>query len=171
MKSKVEIELLESILGEIEMELYTLGLGVALVVFASFLMMNVTKERALIIEKGGVLLAILMTTISYVGIWKQQTSPANIPWLAWWYGINSIMTVFIYGYDKRGANPEVWRISEISLHTLELLGGWPGAFIGSRRYDHKTNWSREWKFKSIRLFIVLIHGLGWIWWYTGWPLK
>lgn len=153
------------------MGLYWLGLGVALVVFAGFLSMNVTKARALTIEKSVVLLAVLTTVVSFEATWQERPWPAGIPWLAWWYGINSIMTFFVYGYDKRGENPKVWRIRERSLHSLELLGGWPGAYLGSRQYGHKTSWKRKWKFKSIRLSIVLVHGLVWMWWLTGWPFE
>jgi uncharacterized membrane protein YsdA (DUF1294 family) len=44
--------------------------------------------------------------------------------------INAI-TFWIYAIDKRRAEAGEWRISEAQLHLLELLGGWPGAWLVS----------------------------------------
>lgn len=40
--------------------------------------------------------------------------------------------------DKKKAQNEQYRISELSLHILELLGGWPGSFLAQKRFRHKT---------------------------------
>ena len=40
--------------------------------------------------------------------------------------------------DKKKAQNEQWRVSEASLHILELLGGWPGSFLAQKRFRHKT---------------------------------
>ena len=40
--------------------------------------------------------------------------------------------------DKRRAEAERWRMPENILHLLELLGGWPGAFLAQRIFRHKT---------------------------------
>jgi uncharacterized membrane protein YsdA (DUF1294 family) len=39
--------------------------------------------------------------------------------------------------DKARAQANEWRISEATLHLLELIGGWPGAFVAQRRFRHK----------------------------------
>jgi uncharacterized membrane protein YsdA (DUF1294 family) len=41
--------------------------------------------------------------------------------------------------DKLKAEAGAWRMPESTLHLLELLGGWPGAFLAQRRYRHKTS--------------------------------
>jgi len=42
------------------------------------------------------------------------------------------------GLDKRRAANGSRRISERTLHLMALLGGWPGALMGQRRFRHKT---------------------------------
>ncbi len=58
---------------------------------------------------------------------------AGIPVLA------STMTFLAYRSDKRRAELGQWRIPESTLHLLELLGGWPGAFLAQRIFRHKTS--------------------------------
>lgn len=43
-----------------------------------------------------------------------------------------------FGEDKRRAEAGVWRISEAHLLMLALIGGWPGAKLGQKRFRHKT---------------------------------
>lgn len=56
-----------------------------------------------------------------------------------WFGFISAITYFVYGHDKRRAEGGGWRIPERSLHVLELLGGWPGAFLAQRTLRHKCS--------------------------------
>lgn len=44
-----------------------------------------------------------------------------------------------YANDKNSAVTGSWRVSEPELHLMELLGGWPGAFIAQRRLRHKCS--------------------------------
>lgn len=48
------------------------------------------------------------------------------------------VTFLVYGYDKMQARNLQWRVSEDTLHILELLGGWPGASVGMHFFQHKT---------------------------------
>jgi uncharacterized membrane protein YsdA (DUF1294 family) len=60
----------------------------------------------------------------------------------WAGGIGLTMTLLAYAAyaeDKRRAREKRWRISEKALHLLELLGGWPGAFLAQRRLRHKSS--------------------------------
>jgi uncharacterized membrane protein YsdA (DUF1294 family)/cold shock CspA family protein len=50
--------------------------------------------------------------------------------------INAV-TFAVYHADKRRAREKEWRISEATLHLLELAGGWPAAFVAQRRFRHK----------------------------------
>ena len=68
----------------------------------------------------------------------------------------SAFTFACYGWDKRQARLNRQRISEVRLHTLSLLGGWPGALIGRRVFRHKTQ--KAW-FTFKTWAIVAIHAL------------
>ena len=50
----------------------------------------------------------------------------------------SFFTFLLYGVDKRNAIKGLWRISENTLQTLSLLGGWPGALLAQQAFRHKT---------------------------------
>jgi uncharacterized membrane protein YsdA (DUF1294 family) len=50
----------------------------------------------------------------------------------------SVIAFLAYRSDKRRAEAGAWRIPESTLHILELIGGWPGAFLGQRTFRHKT---------------------------------
>ncbi len=51
----------------------------------------------------------------------------------------SMLTVLFYWQDKRRATRSGWRTPESTLHTLELLGGWPAAYYAQRWLRHKTS--------------------------------
>lgn len=50
----------------------------------------------------------------------------------------NIFTFMAYGRDKKLAKNNDWRIPELHLHTLELLGGTIGAFAGQKIFHHKN---------------------------------
>ena len=65
----------------------------------------------------------------------------------------SIATWLSYWEDKKSAQTGRWRTSEATLHSLELLGGWPAAYIAQRTLRHKTSKpSYQIKFRIIVLF-------------------
>ncbi|MES2476336.1 MAG: DUF1294 domain-containing protein [Verrucomicrobiota bacterium] len=68
----------------------------------------------------------------------------------------SLAAWFAYRSDKRRAQAGEWRIPEANLHLLELLGGWPGAFLAQRKFRHKT---RKLSFQVVFVGIVLVHQL------------
>ncbi|KAF2793064.1 DUF1294-domain-containing protein [Melanomma pulvis-pyrius CBS 109.77] len=78
--------------------------------------------------------------------------------------IISGVTFLFYGYDKMQSRNLQWRVKETTLHTLELLGGWPGALIGQHYFQHKT---RKTAFQ-IPFWAIVV---GWqvVWWavWTG----
>ena len=49
----------------------------------------------------------------------------------------NLFTFGAYGRDKKLAQRGEWRIPEIHLHTLELLGGTIGAIVGQKFFRHK----------------------------------
>jgi uncharacterized membrane protein YsdA (DUF1294 family) len=90
--------------------------------------------------------------------------------LLFWYGsacgIVSTVTFVTYWIDKRAAVQGRRRISERTLHSMELLGGWPGAFLAQRAFRHKT---RKISYQMVFWGIVLLHVgvVGWVCW-RGW---
>jgi uncharacterized membrane protein YsdA (DUF1294 family) len=50
----------------------------------------------------------------------------------------SLLTFFIYGFDKNAAETGRWRTAEKTLHLLSLIGGWPGAWVAQRLFRHKV---------------------------------
>ena len=80
----------------------------------------------------------------------------------------SAVTYACYWHDKRRAQSGGWRTPESTLHLCELLGGWPGAFLGQRDFRHKVaKTSYQFMFWAI---IALHQFVAWefIW---GWPIS
>ena len=61
--------------------------------------------------------------------------------------------MLFYGYDKHQAGNNGFRIPEIVLHLLALIGGSPGALLGQILFRHKT---RKVKFSFVFIMIVII---------------
>ena len=51
----------------------------------------------------------------------------------------SLITYLAYAWDKHRARTKGQREPEALLHLLELLGGWPGAFVAQRWIRHKCS--------------------------------
>lgn len=66
----------------------------------------------------------------------------------------SLITYAAYASDKRRARTRAWRIPEAHLHMLELLGGWPGAWLAQHDLRHKCS---KGSYQFIFLLIILIH--------------
>ena len=50
----------------------------------------------------------------------------------------NLVTMIAYYVDKRAAIRHDWRVSENTLHTLEFLGGWIGAYVAQKWFHHKN---------------------------------
>jgi uncharacterized membrane protein YsdA (DUF1294 family) len=61
-----------------------------------------------------------------------------VAWVSIAYGLMSLITFAVYYLDKRAARLGRPRTPEATLHVLELLGGWPGAFLAQRLIRHKN---------------------------------
>ncbi len=66
----------------------------------------------------------------------------------------SLATGVALAWDKRAARKRRWRVSERTLHTLELLGGWPGSLLVRPLIRHKT---RKRSYRVVFTLIVLLH--------------
>jgi len=77
-------------------------------------------------------------------------------WRVIWrvYLIISLFTFVIYGIDKFLAKAGWKRVPERWFHTLSLIGGFPGAWLGMQIFNHKTSKA---KFRWVLLASLLIH--------------
>lgn len=70
------------------------------------------------------------------------------------YGAMSAVAFVAYALDKRRARLGQRRIPEATLHALELLGGWPGAFLAQRLVRHKN---AKISYQVVFWLIVVLH--------------
>lgn len=68
----------------------------------------------------------------------------------------NITTFIAYFVDKRAAMRHSWRVSENTLHVMEFLGGWPGAYLAQKIFHHKTN---KKNFQNIFLLMIFLEFL------------
>ncbi|MEQ6902664.1 DUF1294 domain-containing protein [Nocardioides sp. YIM 152588] len=54
------------------------------------------------------------------------------------YGVLSVVAFALYRSDKSAAEHGRWRTPESTLHTVALVGGWPGALVARQVLRHKT---------------------------------
>jgi uncharacterized membrane protein YsdA (DUF1294 family)/cold shock CspA family protein len=54
------------------------------------------------------------------------------------YGVMSLLTFIAYALDKSAAQSGQWRTKEDTLHSLAILGGWPGAYLAQKYLRHKS---------------------------------
>ncbi len=60
-------------------------------------------------------------------------------WLVAVYAlVLSVITYQLYSRDKQAAQANQWRITELTLHTMAMLGGWPGGYLAQVRLRHKS---------------------------------
>lgn len=71
--------------------------------------------------------------------------------------VMSLASFFAYGLDKQRAIGQQRRIPEQTLHTMDLLGGWPGGLLGQKVFRHKT---RKLSFQIVFWATVVIHLIG-----------
>ncbi|MCP5079040.1 MAG: DUF1294 domain-containing protein, partial [Psychromonas sp.] len=59
-------------------------------------------------------------------------------WLCYYLLFINIVTFFVYAFDKSEARKGNWRVKELTLHLLSLVGGWWGALIAQQFLRHKS---------------------------------
>lgn len=83
------------------------------------------------------------------------------------YVLLSAFALLSYFVDKSAARNGQWRISEANLHTIALLGGWPGALIGQQAFRHKTT---KQPFQTIFWVTVLVNCAALAWFVNAAPI-
>ncbi len=82
-------------------------------------------------------------------------------WALLIYPIMSLIVYLMYAQDKLIAIRGGWRIPESTLHLVELLGGWPGAYVAQQTMRHKTV---KTSYQTTYCAIVVLHIAGWGLW-------
>jgi uncharacterized membrane protein YsdA (DUF1294 family) len=82
---------------------------------------------------------LIAVTLLGLPVYAAHRLGAAYHWIALYTVMISAATYWIYAVDKRRAEEGLWRVPEANLHLLELLGGWPGAFLAQRRLRHKCS--------------------------------
>ena len=75
------------------------------------------------------------------------------------YVFMSTLAILYYGADKRRALSRRWRIPELYLHLIELLGGWPGALLAQKNFRHKLTKNT---YQRVFWAIILTHAVLWV---------
>ncbi|RUO68998.1 DUF1294 domain-containing protein [Pseudidiomarina sediminum] len=66
----------------------------------------------------------------------------------------SVVAYLAYAHDKHAATEGAQRVPENALHSLSLLGGWPGALLAQQQFRHKT---KKTSFRWVFYFSVLVN--------------
>jgi uncharacterized membrane protein YsdA (DUF1294 family)/cold shock CspA family protein len=77
--------------------------------------------------------AFLLLYLAVSVMWKPPL------WLAAAYVLVSLVTFIAYAADKSAAARGAWRTPESTLHTLSVIGGWPGALLAQHFLRHKSS--------------------------------
>lgn len=72
-----------------------------------------------------------------------------------WTLVCSIIAFVMFWRDKQLAKSDLQRIPERTLHTVAILGGWPGSVLGQQLIRHK---SQKLSFRFALWAIVILHG-------------
>ncbi len=84
------------------------------------------------------------------------------------YGLFSGVAFLSYRADKYAAEQGRWRTPESTLHTIDLLGGWPGALVARQVFRHKTI---KQPFRAIFWVTVIANCLALAWFMYEAPLS
>ena len=79
------------------------------------------------------------------------------------YVAASAVAAIAYRLDKSAAERNAWRTSEMMLHFIAVIGGWPGALVAQEVFRHK---SRKLSFRLVLWMTVALNcgAMAWLTW-------
>jgi len=84
-------------------------------------------------------LFLILFATGFIVVVGWSVSAHNMPiHILYLYLAASAFTFLVYAKDKWAARSGRWRTKESTLHTLALIGGWPGALIAQQMLRHKS---------------------------------
>ena len=109
-------------------------------------------------------LFLILFAIGFLAVVGWSVPAYNIPiHILYLYLAVSAFTFLVYAKDKWTARSGRWRTKESSLHTLALIGGWPGAVIAQQMLRHK---SRKNAFQFAFWATVVVNCAAFAWLFT-----
>lgn len=108
-------------------------------------------------QAAGIIFVVLFFAALGVMTFLMQLIP---PFIIALYAAASVITFITYAVDKSAAQKGHWRTSEATLHSMSLLGGWPGALIAQQTLRHK---SQKEEFQGMYKFTVILNVAATIW--------
>ncbi|HVZ64017.1 MAG TPA: DUF1294 domain-containing protein [Lacunisphaera sp.] len=108
----------------------------------------------------------LLLAVPVSAAWRRMSQQAFLGVAVWCVGA-SALTYFAYYIDKRSARAQAWRAKETQLHLMELVGGWPGAFLAQYRFRHKSSKA---SYQFVFFLIVGLYQFVAVDAVRGWPL-
>ncbi len=137
---------------------------------------NADRRKCLYARHPGLSVAELSTlAFAVTGMWglmliAHAVGVLALPWQILSYLVTSLITFAAYWDDKERAANDQWRVSETTLHALDMLGGWPGGLLAQIALRHKT---RKMRFRVVFWAIVGTHIAIWTYYVVAgrfpWP--
>ena len=84
--------------------------------------------------------------------------------IGWYLVVVNVLSLLLFGWDKLCARKDRWRVPELRLMLLALIGGSIGALLAMKVFRHKT---MHFKFKYGIPLILLLQIVSII--YLHWP--
>lgn len=111
----------------------------ATIIFAFLFLFKGAQKNAFFLLYASLMVVSAYCCENFLG-WSVRcfSKPAFMLFLLFHLILINIFTFLAYGHDKKCAKRGEWRIPEIQLHTLELLGGTIGAVFGQKIFHHKN---------------------------------
>jgi len=84
-------------------------------------------------------LFLILGAIGFIAVVAWSVPAYNMPiYILYLYLAASAFTFLVYAKDKWAARTGRWRTKESTLHSLALIGGWPGALLAQQMLRHKS---------------------------------
>ena len=107
-----------------------------------------------------------LSILAFIGVFMLVALVWGVQrWVASLYAVMSFLTFLAYWKDKVAAQAGRWRTPESTLHSLALLGGWPGALLAQQWLRHKSSKA---PFRAVFAATVVLNVAVFVWLHSPW---
>ena len=104
----------------------------------------------------------ILIAVGFMAVVNWSVSAYNMPiQILYLYLAVSAFTFLVYTKDKWAARTRRWRTQESTLHTLALIGGWPGALLAQQVLRHKSR-KNAFQFMFWTTVVLNCAAFGWL---------